>query len=279
MAKLEEPQSIPSALLDLYRATLNPHPTGNIVKKRYPFRMPRMQEGGKGVHAGQVANRARFKKAVQDFKGVSTAERARWYAAEPPYSSFLWYYNYFIMSSLAGNADISEGGAGVIKSIQYVSKSIPTAGDEAITITTVDPAKTVVMLFGNSFISETVQRGSDTILDGGSNDHTLSPVIDPALSEVKITGYGGYSEADEGGAGGGNWAQPYVSALIAAKLTVAMINTDYALTVGYSWEVIERKSQTVYPYVKTIAAEAITLSWPVEPSVAAVIGAIVIEYI
>ena len=279
MAKTDGNQSIPSALLDLYRATLGEEKPDFTTGKRYPFRMPRMQDGHGNTTAGQRKQRDRFKTALADFSKVSPAVRARWYAARPPWSSFLWYYNYFIMSSLAGNADISEGGAGVIKSIQYVSKSIPTAGDEAITITTVDPAKTVVMLFGNSFISETVQRGSDTILDGGSNDHTLSPVIDPALSEVKITGYGGYSEADEGGAGGGNWAQPYVSALIAAKLTVAMINTDYALTVGYSWEVIERKSQTVYPYVKTIAAEAITLSWPVEPSVAAVIGAIVIEYI
>jgi len=279
MAKITDPQNIPPALLDLYRGTLNPHPTGNIVKKRYPYRMPRMQENGPGVHAGQVAQRARFKTAVQNFKGVSQADRARWYAAEPPYSSFLWYFNYFIMSSLVGNANVDQGGAGVIKSIQYVYKSIPTGGDEAIAITAVDPAKTVVMLFGNSYISDRVIRGSDTIADGGSNDHALSPVVDPAISEVKISGYGGINEAGEGGEGGGSWAQPYASALTAAKLTVAMINTSYTISVGYAWEVIEHKSQTIYPYVKSIAAEAITLSWPITPSKAAIIGAIVIEYI
>lgn len=46
MAKFEGTQNIPSELLDLYRNSLNPHPTGNIVKKRYPHRMPKMQEGG-----------------------------------------------------------------------------------------------------------------------------------------------------------------------------------------------------------------------------------------
>ena len=279
MAKLEEPQDIPSELLDLYRGTLNPNPTGNIVKKRYPFRMPRMQEGKTGVHKGQIAQRARFKEVIQNFRGVSAAERARWYAAEPPWSSFLWYYNYFIMSGLAGNANVEQGGAGVIKSIQFVSKSIPTGGNEAVAINAVDPAKTVVMLFGNSYISDTVQRGSSTITDGGSNNHALSPNVDPAISEVKINGQGGNMQIQESGEGAGDWAAPYASALIAAQLTVAMIATTETINSGYSWEVIEHKSQTVYPYVQTIAAEQINISWPVVPSVAAIIGAIVIEYI
>jgi len=278
MAKLEEPQDIPSGLLDLYRGTLNPHPTGNIVKKRYPYRMPRMQEGGKGVHAGQITQRARFKKAIQDFKGVSTANRARWYAAEPPYSSFLWYYNYFIMSSLAGNANVKDGGIGVIKSIQYVSKSIPTAGNEAITIAAVDPAKTVVMLFGNSYISDKVQRGTNQVSRNSTVNIALSPNIDTAIAEVILKGAGGRMDLDAG-TGTGEWADPYVSALTTSRLTVGWQDVALADPCKFSWEIIEHKSQTVYPYVKTIAAEAITLSWPVTPSVAAVIGAIVIEYI
>jgi len=278
MSKYEGTQSIPSEWLDAYRAALNPHPTGKIVKKRYPFKMRRMQENGPGVHAGQIAQRARFKEAIQNFKGVSAATRARWYAAEPPWSSFLWYYNYFIMSSLAGNANVDQGGVGVIKSIQFVSKSIPTAGDEAITITTVDPAKTVVMLFGNSYISDKVQRGSDTIIDGGSNNHALS-TIDTAIAEVIISGSGGASSAGEGGAGSGDWADPYASALTTTQLTVSMVATGETINCGYNWQVIEHKAQTVYPYVKSIAATSVTLSWPVTPSIAAVIGAIVIEYI
>jgi len=278
MAEFEGTQSIPSEWLDLYRATLNPHPTGGIVKKRYPYRMPHMQEGGRGVRAGQIAQRARFKTAIQNFKGVSAADRARWYAAEPPWSSFLWYYNYFIMSSLVGNANANQGGAGVVKSIQYVYKSIPTGGDEAITITAVDPAKTVVMLFGNSYISDTVQRGSSSVTDGGSNNHALSPSVQVNLCEVRIHGTGGHQEISDG-SGEGDWCTPYASALTTSQLTVAMVATGQTVSVGYAWEVIERKAQTVYPYVKSIAAEAITLSWPVTPAVAAVIGAIVIEYI
>lgn len=278
MAKLEEPQNIPSALLDLYRGTLNPHPTGNIVKKRYPFRMARMQEGGKGVHSGQKAQRARFKTAMADFRGVSTADRARWYAAEPPWSSFLWYYNYFIMSSLAGNADLNEGGAGVIKSIQFVSKSIPTGGNEPITITTVDPTKTVVMLFGNSYISDVVQRGENSVNEGATKDIALSPSVDPAISEVKILGM--RSRIDiSGGDGDGQGAYCFASALIAAQLSVKGPNIAGAGTYYFSWEIIEHKSQSVYPYIQTIAATQINVSWPVTPSVAAVIGAIVIEYI
>ncbi len=278
MARYEGTQNIPSPLLDLYRGTLNPHPTGKIVKKRYPFRLPKLQEGKPGVHAGQVAQRARFKEIVQNFRGISAGERARWYAAEPPWSSFLWYYNYFIMSGLAGNANQQGGGVGVIKSIQFVSKSIPTGGDEAIAINTVDPTKTVVMIFGNSYISDRVIRGASTIADGGTNNHALSPVVDPAISEVIINGQGGASEVS-GGEGQGDWAAPYADALIAAQLTVKMVATGSTFTAGYSWEVIEHKAQTVYPYVQTIAANQINISWPVTPSVAAVIGATVIEYI
>ncbi len=240
--------------------------------------MPRMQEGGTGVHKGQKAQRERFKEAIQDFKGISPAVRARWYAAEPPWSSFLWYYNYFIMSSLAGNANVDQGGAGVIKSIQFVSKSIPTGGNEPIAISAVDPLKTVVMLFGNSYIADKIHRGASTIADGGTNNHALSPNVDPDISEVIVKGTGGKQAIDEG-SGTGGWAAPYVHALIASQLTIKMVDAEQSFTVGYSWEIIEHKAQTVYPYVKTIAAEQINISWPVTPSIAAVIGATVIEYI
>lgn len=161
MAKLEEPQDIPSELLDGYRVALNSHSTANIVKKRYPFRMPPMQEGGKGVYPKQRSQRARFKTAVADFNELSQADRERWYAAEPPWGSFLWYYNYFIMSSLSGNANIDDGGAGLIKSIQFKQISMPAgAGEGQVAITAVDPAKSVVMLYGNSAIIYEWETGS-----------------------------------------------------------------------------------------------------------------------
>lgn len=155
MAKFSGDQNIPSVLLDAYRGTLNPHPTGNIVKKRYPFRMPKMQEGKPGVSNKQKTQRERFKKAITDFAGTESAERQRWYAAEPPWSSFLWYYNYFIMSSLSGNANIEQGGAGLIKSIQTVTMSIGAGSAEgSVNIDTIDPDKSVVMLNGASTNTE-----------------------------------------------------------------------------------------------------------------------------
>lgn len=163
MAKTDGTQSIPAALLDLYRATLGAERPNDAVHKRYPYRLPPMQEGGKNVTTGQRAQRDRFKTARDNFEGISDADRARWYAAAPPWSSFLWYYNYFIMSSLTGNADVPEGGAGVIKSIKHYTFTM-LAGAPAnieIAITEVDPAKTVVMLFGSGYNADS---GEDPVV-------------------------------------------------------------------------------------------------------------------
>ena len=279
MAKTDGTQSIPSELLDAYRATLGEERLNDAVSKRYPFRMPRMQTGHGNATASQLAQRDRLKLAIADFKKVSAADRARWYAAMPPWSSFLWYYNYFIMSSLAGNADITDGGAGVIKSIQFLKEEVPITGGKAYAISTIDPAKAVVMMFGNSYISDKIQRGSSTIADGGTNNHALSPVVDPAISEVKITGQGGRQEISEG-TGDGDWAHVYTSALIAAQLTVKLVaSAAVNYTVGYAWEVIEHKAQTIFPVIVSVAAGAVTIDWSKVPSVAADISIIVIEYI
>ncbi len=278
MAKTEGPQSIPAPLLDPYRATLGEVTPETVVRKRYPFRVPRLQDGHGNVTALQTAQRARFKVALGDFANVGPTERARWYAAMPPWSSFLWYYNYFIMSSLNGNANVDQGGAGVIKTIQFVKESVPATGEKGFVINAIDPAKTVVMMFGNSFISDTVQRGSSTISSGGTNNHALSPIVDPVISEVIISGSGGAMSLSEG-TGDGSWGAPYASALIAAQLTVSMIAVGEPFSSGYSWEVIERKAQTIYPVIISIAAELVTLDWALVPSVAADISIIVIEYI
>ena len=278
MAEFEGEQNIPSELLDSYRATLNPHPTGSIVKKRYPYRMPPMQEGGRGVSTKQNEQRARFKNIRDNFATLSQAERQRWYDNMPPWASFLWYYNYFIMSGLAGNADWKDGGFGVIKSIQFVKETVQVGGNKTFVINTVDAAKSVVMMFGNSYISDKVQRGFSSIVDGGTNNHALSPEVDPAISEVKISGQGGYMETAAGD-GQGDWCAPYASALIAAQLTVKMISVALTVTVGYSWEIIEHKAQTVYPVIDSIAATAVVISWSNTPSVPADVTIIVIEYI
>jgi len=279
MAKTEGVQSVPSALLDAYRATLGEQRPDNSVEKRYPYRLPTMQGGKSNETAAQRIQRDRFKIAITDFEKVSPAERARWYAGMPPWSSLLWYYNYFIMSSLMGNANITDGGAGVIKSIQFIKEEVPMTGGKSYAINTVDPAKTVVMMFGNSFISDLVQRGFDTIADGGTNNHALSPNVNLALAEVRINGYGGHEEIAEG-TGDGDWAQPYVSALIPSQLSVSLIaSAALNFSVGYSWEIIERKAQTIFPVITSIAAEAVVIDWAKVPSVVADVSIIVIEYI
>jgi hypothetical protein len=278
MAKISGEQSIPSEWLDLYRATLNPHATGDIVKKRYPFELKHMQEGGKGVKAAQIAQRERFKTAKNLFLVLSQAERQRWYDNEPPYSSFLWYYNYFIMSALSGNANLEQGGAGVIKSIQVVKQSVPTTGGSSFSISTVDPAKTVVMLYGNSYISDKVQRGTVSVTNGGTGSDSLSPSIDPAISEVKLSGQVGRMDLDEG-TGTGIWMPFYLSSLSSSSIVIGIQSVGLGGPFTCHYEIIEHKSQTIFPVITSIGANSIGIDWAKEPSVAADVSVLVIEYI
>lgn len=156
---------MPSALLDGYRKVMGNKapvvPAGDIViGKRYPYRVPSMQSVGGHPSAAQLTQRARFKSSLARFADVTEATRERWYAAMPPYSSFLWYYNYFIMSDLTGNADGQHGGFGVIKSIQFKTIAMPEGtGEGSVAITAVDPAKSVVMIFGASLIGYELEYG------------------------------------------------------------------------------------------------------------------------
>lgn len=151
MAKITGAQSIPSELLDGYRANLaEARPDNAVVGKRYPYRVPTQQDGGR-PSVKKREQRERFKLALEKFAGVDEETRERWYDAMPPWSSLLWYYNYFIMSALMGDTNIKQGGAGVIKSIQNYTQSIPTGGATVNFGTAVDPAKTVVMIWGASY--------------------------------------------------------------------------------------------------------------------------------
>jgi len=151
MAKIEGTQNVPSELLDLYRGTLGEATPKSSIAKRYPYRVPPMQTEAGHPSIKQLKQRERFKTAINNFAGLDATARARWYESEPPWGSFLWYYNYFIMSSLVGNADIPAGGAGVIKSIQFKTMAIPEGtGEGQAVIDAIDPEKSVVMLYGGS---------------------------------------------------------------------------------------------------------------------------------
>lgn len=155
MAKVTGTQNVPSALLDLYRGTLGEQTPENAIAKRYPYRIPTIQTEKGHPSVKQLAQRTRFKTAFADFANVDATTRARWYAAMPPWGSFLWYYNYFIMSDLMGNADSNTGGFGLIKSIQFKTIAMPAAaGEGQVAITAIDPTKAVVMLFGASMNNE-----------------------------------------------------------------------------------------------------------------------------
>lgn len=151
MAKTEGTQNVPSELLDLYRGALGEQDPKTNIGKRYPYRVPHMQSIGGHPTKAQRSQRSRFNTASANFANLSPAERTRWYESEPEFGSFLWYYNYFIMSSLVGNADITDGGAGVIKSIQHKLITIGAGSAEGqVAITAIDITKAVVMISGSS---------------------------------------------------------------------------------------------------------------------------------
>jgi hypothetical protein len=151
MAHIEGTQEIPSALAKAYKATLGGINANSLVKKRTPFRNKKMQDYGTGVTEDQKKHRLRFLNIIDKFNNIEMEERSRWYDAEPVYSSFLWYYNYFILSGLSGNANGQQGGFGVIKLIQHLSTSLGAEGATISLPTAVDPLKSVIMAWGANY--------------------------------------------------------------------------------------------------------------------------------
>lgn len=151
MAKTEGTQSIPSEWLDAYRATLGEQRPNTAVHKRYPWRLPNMQAGKSGETAAQRIQRARFLYVRDKFKALTPAERARWYAAMPPWSSLLWYYNFFMLSGLMDVLGGDTRGAQVIKTIQNRTLEVPLAGTTITHATVIDASKAVIMLWGGGY--------------------------------------------------------------------------------------------------------------------------------
>jgi hypothetical protein len=153
MARVEGTQSIPSEINDGYRQLLTPKTPDGIVRLRYPYRVPGLQNLFGNPSQAQRDQRARFRTAVDNFNAISPAERSRWYDTMPPWGSFLWYYDWFILSALMGVTGLPGRYEAVIKSIHYYPFTIPTGVqvDITVSITAVDPLKAVVMLFGAGF--------------------------------------------------------------------------------------------------------------------------------
>ncbi len=235
-----------------------------------------MQAGRPDETPTQRIQRDRFRYVVQKYSLLSNTDRVRWVDANPEYHSFLYGYNFFMLEGLMGAGPTEYPQ--MIKSIQVVKVSMAIGGNTNFAINTVDPLKCVVLIAGNSQKYANVQRGSSTIADGGSNNHALSPNVNPDICEVLINGQAGALEIS-GGDGQGDWAAPYASALAVAQLTVAMVATGSTFTSGYSWQVIEHVEATVYPVLVSIAAELVVMAWAIPPSIAADITITVVEYL
>ncbi len=150
MAKTEGTQSIPAELKYLYDGTVTPKTPDSIVRKRYKWRKPSKENGRAGVTTTEQEQRSRFLEIRNKFKNISEADRQRWYAARPIWHSLLWYYNYFMMSGLSGNAAIGGQGAGVIKSINHYTFTLPSGAPAPVTVScsAIDPTKSVVFFYG-----------------------------------------------------------------------------------------------------------------------------------
>jgi len=148
-----ELQVIASEIRYEYDGTITPLMPNEIIRGRYPWRVPQMQAGGPKESAGHKEQRARWLAIIDKFKLLPWAVRQRWYAARPPWASLLWYYNYFMMSGLMGNAVIGDKGGGVIKDINHYTFQLPagTPANVTVAIDECDPKKTVAFLFGAGF--------------------------------------------------------------------------------------------------------------------------------
>lgn len=162
MVKIEGTQTIPADLLDLYRNNLCSVEEFNIVRKRYPFRIRLFQKFGYKVTDKQERQRERFLTAIDKFDAVDMASRSRWYASQPIWGSFLWYYNYFILSALDGVLGANLQGAVVIKSIQNIFFTMAFTGNLLTLDTGVNTDKALCFPYGAGY-STTAHSYSDQL--------------------------------------------------------------------------------------------------------------------
>lgn len=150
MARIDGTQNIPSELKELYDGALAPLMPNATIRKRYPWKLPKMQDGGFKVGADQKEQRQRWLSMRDKFNDTTPEEKEAWYAARPQWHSLMWYFNYFIMSGLNGVVEVGGSGGGVIRDIHHYEYTLPsgTAPEVTLNIDTCDPLKTVPFFFG-----------------------------------------------------------------------------------------------------------------------------------
>jgi len=176
MAKIEGTQTIPSEIEEQYSEILTPKLSGSQVRTRCPFTRPKSRAGGPNESDAQKAQRDRFRTARDRFNDTDYSERQRWYESAPVWNSFLWYYNWFMLSALMGVTGIPGGTTAVIKSIQHINVTIGSGTATGTgTFSSVDSDKAVVMMNGS------------TIAYGQSGDYPYVAIIYPYLKEIADT--------------------------------------------------------------------------------------------
>ena len=191
MARIEGTQSIPSEWKTAYDGTLTPLMPNAVIRGRYPWRVPGLQEGGSKVKDKQKTQRGRWLSIRDKFRNVDEATRQRWYAARPQWNSLLWYYNYFMMSGLMGNAVIGNKGGGVIKDINHYNFTLGTGAnpETTVAIDACDPKKTICFFYGAGW--QEVLAGVVAVMypflkSLGSSQ--LAAQVSPGLGEAVVFG-------------------------------------------------------------------------------------------
>lgn len=276
MAKIDT-QSIPSEDRINYKRACQISTTirgVTYIRRRFPWRLPKMQKGGYGVAAGQLVQRGRFGTVKNVYVPLSAEVKARWAAANPEYESFLFGYNFFMMEGLLGGGP--PGFEGMIKSIQVVKEEVPKTGAKVFVINAIDPTKAVVLIQGSARKVPRVLRGSGSVATGGST-LAIGDTIDPDKCTVELQGASAYVYEEE------FYALTYPIFPYVFSLTTTQIQIKWALTPNFAanigWEIKEHVEGVVHPVLVSIAAEAITIDWAEVPDTAAVVSITVVEYL
>jgi len=150
MAKIEGTQNIPSEIAKQYSAILTPKLSSGTVRRRCPFQRPKTKDGGPCVTPAMEFQRSRFKTAVSKFNECPQESRSRWYETAPEWHSYLWYYNWFMLSALMGVTGIPGRYEAVIKGINHYTFTLPSGDPTNVTvsISAVDPERAIVFFYG-----------------------------------------------------------------------------------------------------------------------------------
>ena len=161
MAKIEGTQSIPASDLFAYKGNLTEAMPNNVVRKRYPFRIPTLQNGGWKVSEAQATNRAKFSTIASNFANVINLDRSRWFSNPGQSPAPDWYFNFFIMSGFLDVLGHFEYGCAMIKQIQNYFFELPTGGTLINLTSAVNPLRCFVTILGEGHFADIEQ--TDTV--------------------------------------------------------------------------------------------------------------------